>query len=125
MKLALCLPPDLVKFLLQNKSVDRGERKTKKQRNAAFENCERIPERAFKLLSSSLHGRRVGNAPVCGHGLARPEGADFIDRVVADGKDKIQFRSVWRGKLVPTLAAKPIHRNMRSLQPRDCLRTHL
>ena len=43
----------------------------------------------------------IGEAPMRGHGLALPDGADLFRRVVADGEHKIEFRRAGCGELVP------------------------
>jgi hypothetical protein len=49
-------------------------------------------------------------------GLARPDGADFMRCVVADGKHEVHLGCVRFRKLVPTLASEPSRRNVRGRQ---------
>ncbi len=55
-------------------------------------------------LGLGARGRRgIGNPPVRGHRLARPDRADLTGRVVTDREDEIERRGARLGELVPGL----------------------
>ena len=58
------------------------------------------------IVHFSLRHRRIGHAPVCSQGLARPDRTDFVRGVVTDGENEIEIGSVRLCELVPALAAK-------------------
>src|SRR5438445_6652189 len=76
---------------------------------------------AFDLPRRSANRGRVGNSPVRRQRLPRPEWADFLCGVVADGNDEIERGSLGLGKLVPTLASQTVCRHTGSLKLRDRL----
>ena len=83
------------------------------------------PDYAGNVLCSILaHGGRIFDAPVCGHRLARPDGAGFAGGIVANGEYEIERRRAGRGArdpAEPRSGAAPLPR--RSLGPRTTLET--
>jgi hypothetical protein len=73
--------------------------------DSAIESDEGVAEGSVDLFGRALHGG-IGNAPMSGHGLARPDRADFTGGVIANGKDKIEFGRAGFGELVPGFAAQ-------------------
>ena len=53
------------------------------------------------LLFAALYGRRIRDAPMRRHRLARPDGADFAGGVVAHGDDEIHLRRIGLSKPLP------------------------
>ena len=63
--------------------------------------------RAISSLGT-FHGCWIGNPPVGGHRLSRPERALLLCGVIADREDEIKLRRVGRGEFIPRLAAQPL-----------------
>src|SRR5947208_11441754 len=59
------------------------------------------------------------------HGLAGPNGADFLCSVIANREYKIKMRCARLCKFIPALAAQPFGRQPRPLQYLDRLRPNL
>ena len=74
---------------------------------------------------SALNRRRIGNAPMRRHGLARPERADFLGGVVAYREHEVHLRRARLRELVPAFAARVGSRKVRRLQFTQRLRPHL
>lgn len=94
---------DPVDFFLDRQFVQARKRQTKQQAYPAVKNHKGIAESPFDLLWRSHYGGRIGNAPVCGHRLAGPNGTNFLRSVIADREDKIEVWCAWFGKLIPVL----------------------
>src|SRR5689334_6127529 len=79
--------------------VDRVERKREEFAYAALQ----LPEGAQECvaLPGTLDRGWIGNAPVHGERLARPDRADLAGGIVADGDDEVDRRRAFRGELVP------------------------
>src|SRR5258708_18040410 len=69
-----------------------------------------------------MHRRRIGNAPMRRHRLTRPDGTDFVGRVVTDGKNEIHLGSVRLREFIPALAPQILRWNTRSFEAVDSLR---
>jgi len=119
----ISLATDVVEFLLQGEFVYRGKEQAKKETDSEINNEEGISEGLFDLLRRANNCcRGGGNAPVCGHRLARPHRTDLFCGVVTDGEYKIELWGIQICKLIPTLAPETARRNMRELKllmPRD------
>src|SRR4029077_8348790 len=102
------LLPDSINLFLDGELAQAGEGKAKKQHDSSVENQESLAISAFDLFGRSYGGSGIGNSPVSRHGLARPNGADFACRVVADRKHEIHFRSSRLLKFVPAFAAQAL-----------------
>ena len=88
-----------ISFLMASRSRARQEARTEKQADSAIENQESVAKRALDLSGvASANCSGIGNAPVRGHRLAGPHGADFLRGVVANGEDEIELaeRRAWR-----------------------------
>ena len=51
---------------------------------------------------SPLDGGGIGNSPVCGHGLSRPERAGFLRGVVADREDEMHLAERRAARIRPS-----------------------
>ena len=90
-RIANCLPlANIVDFLLQGERIERRERKTEKQADASVEHSESLTESMLDLFWRSLDGGWVGDTPMCGHGLPRPQRTDLVRCVIADCEDEIK-----------------------------------
>jgi len=69
--------------------------------NSLIEQAVRSFERQRDLGRRARCLRRIGNAPVCGHRLPRPDRAGLRCRVVTDGEYEIEFRFTSLGELIP------------------------
>src|SRR5581483_520659 len=97
---------DVVEFALQGEPVHIGERQAEEQTDPAIEEQEGIAESLLHLLVRCLHGSRIGDTPVGGNRLARPNGTNFAGGVVTHREDKIHVWGAGLGKLLPALAAQ-------------------
>ena len=100
----------------------RAEAKERLMRRSSMENACYI--RAVDFFRRSLDGGWIGHAPVRRHWLSRPDGTDFIRRVVADRKDEVKLRRVRFGELIPGFAAKTCGAQIRRLDLLKCLRAN-
>src|SRR5260370_11203454 len=82
------------------------QRKREKKTDSAVENKERFSEGAFDFSGVSVNGGGVGNSPVRGHGLSRPERAGFLGGIVANCEDEVHHGSAGARELFPALAAQ-------------------
>src|ERR1039458_8584492 len=73
-----------------------------------------LPICPFNLFGAALDGYRVGYAPMCGHGLSRPDWANLFGRFIADRKDEIQLRRIRSREFFPGLTPK-----IRRVKPRN------
>ena len=68
----------------------------------------RVGEREAPLGLGAFGKRGIGHAPMGGHGLARPDGANLIGGVVADGEHEIERRVPGRANSSHDLERKPL-----------------
>src|SRR5579863_8735133 len=92
-KVSLSLSADSFDSALKGELPELCEWQRDEQADSAVENHECIVIGPRNLRGSSRDARRIGHAPVRGHGLPRPERTRFLRGVVAHGKNKIHF---WR-----------------------------
>src|SRR5919201_1466813 len=116
--------PDLVEFFFKRDLVERGEREAEEQTDSAVERKEGVAECFLDLLWGAVHGGGIGNAPVSGHRLTRPNGANLFGGVVANGKNEIELGRAWFRELVPAFALKAVRRDMGGFELIQCLPTH-
>src|SRR5882724_12985335 len=102
-KSLLC--PNVMQLFLHGQRVEAIDWKRKEQTDSPVEHNECISKRALDLPRRPRYCRRIGNAPVRRHRLARPHGTNFVCGVVADGENKIHFRDAGFCELVPAFAA--------------------
>ena len=98
-------PPDLVHFLFHGKLAETCDRQGKQQRDASLQHQKSLSKSSLFLFVRPCNSRRIFHAPMRGDGLPRPNGTNFIRRVVTHGKDEVHFWRVWFSELIPTLAA--------------------
>ena len=97
---------DVVDGFLNGQFTEAGERETEEKADAAVEKQERFAKRTLDAFGWAFYRGGIGNAPMRGHGLAGPDGADFTRGVIADGEDKIEFGRAGLRKFIPILAAQ-------------------
>src|SRR5215472_4283299 len=107
---------DLLDFLLDRQFIETGKRQAQEQADAAIEYVEGIAKDTFYALCRSFDGSRIGNAPICGHWLTRPNGAHFFGGVITNSNDEIHFWSARLGKFIPILTAQALGGQVRVLQ---------
>src|SRR5213075_1604267 len=92
------------------------------------DSIRQCPARLGKRLALSsiatLDHSGIGNAPMGGHGLARPYRTDLAGRVVANRDDEIELWGARLGELVPILAAQAVGRHPVLLQQLQRERIH-
>src|SRR3954451_23910132 len=86
------LPPDLVQPPLQTELIEAGYRQRGECRDALMQHAVGVLEGKRDLGVAAGRFRRIWNAPMRGHRLARPYRAGFTGCVVANRKDEIQLR---------------------------------
>src|SRR6202035_3228793 len=116
---------DLTELRQQRRAIERVDRKTRQEFNSSFKLFERLAERNRLFGICTFDRRGVGDSPMRRHGLARPDGADFTGRVVADGENEIDQRRSRRRELIPALASKIIRWQIRALEQFDGHRMYL
>src|SRR5271157_3684522 len=98
--------PDAIDFFFQRQAIERCQRKREKKTDPPVENEERVAKSAVDFGGVSVNGGRVGNSPVRGHGLSRPQWTGFLGGIVANREDKMQVGSAGARKFIPTLTAQ-------------------
>src|SRR5205807_286744 len=97
---------DVVEFALECEAVESLQGKAEEETDSAIEDQEGVPEGAFDLRLAPANGGRVGHAPVGGHRLTGPYGADLFGGVVTDGQDEVELGSSGLGEFIPGFAAE-------------------
>src|SRR5258705_13663279 len=92
---------DLLQPCLQAELIETADRQRCKDRDALMQHPVGILERKRDLRWRAGGFRRIGNAPMCRHGLAGPEGTRLAGRVVANREYEVERRSARPGELVP------------------------
>src|SRR6266478_8749475 len=100
------LPPDAIHFLFQRESTDGRQRKSQKKTDAPLENKKRVAEGALDFSGVSVNRGRIGNSPVRGHGLSRPDRACLFSSTVANREDEVQLGSARTRKFLPAFTAQ-------------------
>src|SRR3990172_2973799 len=98
---------DFGEFLLQRKLVQLLDRQAHEQLDAPRQLLIGLAESGAFGLVAALDMRRVGNPPVRGGRLARPDRAGLARRVVAHGEKKIDLWRTGGSEIVPALASEP------------------
>src|SRR5260370_6241123 len=83
-----------------------GEGEGEKETDWPGKNKKRLTKGAFDFGGVSVNGGRIGNSPVRGHGVSRPDRAGFLGGVVANGEDEVQLGSAGARKFVPAFTAQ-------------------
>src|SRR6266403_1447375 len=97
--------PDAVDFLLDGEFVKGGQRQAQQQGDSALKNHECIAECALYLFRRTGHCGRIGNPPMCGHRLSRPNRADLFRCAITNGEYKIHVRRTGLGEFIPVLTS--------------------
>ena len=97
---------DAVEFVLNCQGLEAVEREAEEQLDAAFESEEGIAKGTLDLFGGAGRGRRIGDAPVRGDGMAGPDGAGFVRSAIANSNDEVHRRSTRFGEFVPAFAAQ-------------------
>ena len=111
---------DVVDGFLDGQFIEAGERETEEKADAAVEKQERFAKRTLDAFGWSFNRGGIGNAPMRGHGLAGPDGADFTRGIIANGENKIEFGRAGFRKFVPTLAAQTSTRQACEFELLEC-----
>src|ERR1035437_5865588 len=122
--LSLSLPPDAIHFFFQREAIEGRQRKSEKKTDSPVQNKKRIAEGAFDFGGVSVNGGRIGNSPVRGHGLSRPQRAGFLGGVVANREYEVQLRSAGSPEFVPALTTQPACRDASHLKLRQSFGTN-
>src|ERR1019366_10168298 len=80
-----------IDLFLQRETIEGRQRKREKKTDAAIEKKKRFAKGALDFCWSSGDGSRIGNSPVRGHGLPRPQRAGLLGGVVADREDEVHL----------------------------------
>src|SRR6267154_5544685 len=110
-KAKFSLPAYAVDFRFDGKLAERRQGQAQEQHDSPIQSHEGIAKHTLNLFRRALYSRWIGNTPMSGDRLARPNGADFICRVVADGENEIHPRRIGLRKFIPTLAAEALGRS--------------
>src|SRR5687767_2189220 len=102
--------------LLQRQTSQLVHWQARKQLNPASQHEERVTKRTAPLGVGRRDRRRVRDAPMRGHRLARPKGTPLRRGLVTYGEDEMQWRRIRFSELVPTLASQPFGRHVMLLQ---------
>src|SRR5712672_4318699 len=94
---------DAVDFFLDSEFVEAGQRQAQQQADSALENHECIAECAFHLFRRTGHCGRIGNAPMRGHRLSRPNRADLFRCAITDSEHKIEMWCSGFREFIPVL----------------------
>src|SRR5215831_767137 len=89
-QLGIANATDDVQFLLQYEVVHGRERQAEEQSDAAVEQEEHVSECPLDFFFGSFDCCGVRDSPMSRHRLSEPDRTDFLRRIVADGKDKIE-----------------------------------
>src|ERR1035437_1954800 len=95
-----------IHFFFQREAIEGRQRKREKKADAPFENKKRVAEGAFDFGGVSLNRGRIGNSPVRGHRLSRPQRAGFLGGVVANREDEVHRGSAGTPEFVPAFTAQ-------------------
>src|SRR5208337_4843714 len=101
---------DFAEFRAQRQPADAAQRQRREDGDAVAQILERGHERGLLLNGLARDRRRIFDAPVRRHRLARPDRASFAGRAVADGEDEIELGSVRPGELVPRFRTIAVRR---------------
>src|SRR5688572_24475739 len=107
-------------MLLKRKLVDFVEPQVGKQFDSSIKLKERSLECLGFLLICSLNSRWVLDAPMRGNGMPGPDGADFPSRLITHRKNKVHYRRIRPGELIPALAAQIGGRHFGLLESIQC-----
>jgi hypothetical protein len=78
------------------KPVEAGGRKAQEQADSAFEHEESISKGARHLLIAALHRRGIRHSSMRSHGLAGPNGTDFLGCLITDRRNKTKLQTLSR-----------------------------
>lgn len=91
---------DFVQLLLQAHLAKRAQRQGCENADALMQHAVGIFEREGNFRRSARSLSRIGNTPMCRHGLTRPDRKDFAGRVVVERKHEIELRRVGLSELI-------------------------
>ena len=97
---------DAIDFFFEGQFVEARKRQGKEQADTAVQNDKGVEKSAFDLRGVACNGGGIGNAPMGGYGLSRPDGTDFASGVVTNSKDKIHLGCAGLSEFVPALASQ-------------------
>src|ERR1700730_7465539 len=110
------IPSNAIQLLLERESIERRHRQREKKIDSAVENKKCIAESSVDFGGASLDSRWVGDSPVRGHRLSRPQRTGLLGSLIADGKDEVHFWRAGAREFVPTLAAQACSGHVRQIK---------
>jgi hypothetical protein len=113
---ALSFAANSIYFFFQRKTVKRFQREREEETDSPVENKKCLAEGSLNLNRASSDGSGVGNTPVRGHGLARPQRTGLLGRIVANCKNEVHRWGAGTRKFIPTLASQTLNRYMSRLE---------
>ena len=93
-------------FRFNDRRSSASSRKLVKSFDPGFERLKGIAKGPVFVGFRALDSSRVGHAPMGGHRVAGPGGADLAGGAVANSEDKIHCRRRGFGKFIPAFAAQ-------------------
>jgi hypothetical protein len=105
-----------VDMFLQRQPRQLVNWQAREQLDPSSQDKERVTKRTAPLGVGRRDRRRVRDAPMRGHRLARPKGTRLSRGLVTYGEDEMQWRRIRFSKLVPALASQPFGRHVMLLQ---------
>src|SRR5215471_15540533 len=87
---------DLVDIALDRHAVELVDRQRDKQLNAVFESDIGVAEGTPLLGVRALHRGGIGDTPMGGHRVPRPDRTNLAGSLIADGENEVQR---WRARL--------------------------
>ena len=121
---ALSFSPDAIHFFFQREPIKRRQGQREKKIDSAVEDKKRVAVGARDFGGVAFDRGGVGNSPVRGHRMSRPNGAGFFRSIVANREDEVHFGSSGLREFVPTLTAQPGGGYVSQLELLDRFRTN-
>src|SRR5215469_4322114 len=87
---------DLVDIALDRHTVEPVDRQRDKQLDAIFESDIGVAEGTPLLGVRALHSGGIGDTPMGGHRVPRPDRTNLAGSLIADGEHEVQH---WRARL--------------------------
>jgi len=88
-------------MFLEREAIEFVERQCHEDADTVGEDAQRFRELTLLFGVAAAELRRIGNTPVRGDGVTRPDRSHLARRVVADREDKIHRWRAGLGEFVP------------------------
>jgi len=95
--------PDLIELLLQRQLAQLVDGEADKDADPIAQHAQSVGKGEGSLCISTFSFHWIGEPPMRGHRLARPDRTDLLRRVVADGENEAAARRVRR--IYPTTSS--------------------